>query len=61
MQLCYKVFDILWVKKEDEDINLMGYALRERKRLLDKVIVEKKGKLEVVKYKVLSRFEDIEK
>lgn len=61
MQLCYKVFDILWVKKEDEDINLMGYALRERKRLLDKVIVEKKGKLEVVKYKILSRFEDIEK
>jgi ATP-dependent DNA ligase len=61
MQLCYKVFDILWVKKEDEDINLMGYALRERKRLLDKVIVEKKGKLEVVKYKTLSRFEDIEK
>lgn len=28
MQLCYKVFDILWVKKEDEDINLMSYPLK---------------------------------
>lgn len=45
MQLCYKVFDILWVKKDDEDINLMGYALKERKKLLDKVIVEIRGKL----------------
>jgi len=45
MQLCYKIFDILWVKKDDEDINLMSYPLRERKKLLEKVIVEVPGKL----------------
>lgn len=61
MQLCYKIFDILWVKKEQEDINLMGYPLKERKKLLEKVIIEIKGKLEVVKYKQLSKFDDIEK
>lgn len=57
MQLCYKVFDMLWVKKENEEINLMSIPLRERKKLLDKVITEVEGKLEVVKYKVLSKYE----
>ena len=38
MQLCYKIFDILWVQKDDQDINLMGYPLKERKKLLQKVV-----------------------
>jgi ATP-dependent DNA ligase len=59
MQLCYKIFDILWVKKDNEDINLMSYPLRERKKLLEKVIVEVPGKLEVVQFKILSKLEDI--
>jgi ATP-dependent DNA ligase len=61
MQLCYKVFDMLWVKTENEDINLMSFPLKERKKLLEKVINEVEGKLEIVRYKVLSKYEQIEK
>jgi ATP-dependent DNA ligase len=61
MQLCYKVFDMLWVKTENEDINLMSFPLKERKKLLEKVINEVEGKLEIVKYTVLSKYEQIEK
>ena len=28
MQLCYMVFDILWVKVDNEEINLMSTALK---------------------------------
>jgi DNA ligase 4 len=28
LQLCFKVFDILWLKVENEEMNLMGYPLR---------------------------------
>lgn len=61
MQLCYKVFDLLWVKKDNEDINLMNVPLRERKKLLEKVVKEVPGVLEVVKFKALNSYEDIEK
>jgi ATP-dependent DNA ligase len=30
-RLCYKIFDILWLKEEEEDINLMKYPLKQRK------------------------------
>ena len=30
-RLCYKIFDILWLKSDGEDINLMKYELKQRK------------------------------
>ena len=49
MQLCYKIFDILWVRADDVDspqeINLMSHALKDRKELLEKVITEVTGEL----------------
>ena len=30
-RLCFKVFDILWLKEEGEEINLMKYPLKQRK------------------------------
>ena len=38
MQLCYKIFDLLWVRKDSEEINLMSYPLKERKKILQKAI-----------------------
>ena len=40
MQLCYKIFDMLWVKKNNEDINLMSYRLEDRKALLKMAVTE---------------------
>ena len=49
MQLCYKIFDILWVRADDVDspqeINLMSHPLKDRKELLEKVITEVTGEL----------------
>lgn len=49
MQLCYKIFDILWVRADDGDssqeINLMSHPLKDRKELLEKVITEVPGEL----------------
>jgi ATP-dependent DNA ligase len=39
----------------------MSFSLRERKKLLEKVVNEVEGKLEIVKYKVVSKYEDIQK
>jgi ATP-dependent DNA ligase len=39
----------------------MSISLRERKKLLEKVVNEVEGKFEIVKYKVMSKCEDIEK
>ena len=57
MQLCYMIFDLLWVKKDEQDINLMNVPLSERKKLLQKVVKEVPGVMEVVKYKVLNSYE----
>ena len=59
MQLCYKVFDLLWLKVEGEEANLMGYPLRERKRLLSQVVSEEAGKIDVVEFKELEKYDDI--
>lgn len=39
----------------------MGFALKERKKLLEKVVNEVQGKLEIVRYKILSKYEDIQR
>lgn len=51
MQLCYKIFDIMWLRVENEEMNLMGYPLRERKKILPKVITEIPGRVELVKFR----------
>lgn len=44
------IFDVLWLKEDDEDINLMKYPLRQRKEILNKIVKERAGILEIVKY-----------
>jgi|JI6StandDraft_1071083.scaffolds.fasta_scaffold07350_4 DNA ligase-4 len=34
MQICYKVFDTLWVRHDSEEANLMGFALKKRKHIM---------------------------
>lgn len=51
LQLCYKIFDIMWLKVENDEMNLMGYPLRERKKILPKVITEIPGRVELVKFR----------
>lgn len=50
MQLCYKVFDILYIKGhgDSEEINLMGARLLDRKTVLTRVIKEVPNTLEMV-------------
>ena len=43
-------FDALWLKEDEEDINLMKYPLRQRKEILNKIVKERPGILEIVKY-----------
>ena len=50
-QLCYKIFDILFIKglgPESQEIDLLGAALEERKRVLAKVVQEEPNILEVI-------------
>lgn len=49
LQLCYKVFDILYIKPhgDSEEINLMGARLCDRKTVLSRVIKEIQNVLEV--------------
>ena len=44
------IFDVLWLKEDDEDINLMKFPLRQRKEILNKIVKERPGVLEIVKY-----------
>lgn len=53
MQICYKVFDTLWIRYENEEANLMGVPLKKRKAIMDKFIREEKGRLEIVKGEVV--------
>lgn len=34
MQLCYKVFDIMWIKIDGEEMNMMKTSLKDRKNIL---------------------------
>jgi ATP-dependent DNA ligase len=58
-KLCYKIFDILWLRVENEEMNLMGYPLRERKKILPKVINEVPGRVELVKFREILEYDDI--
>lgn len=57
--LCYKIFDIQWLKVENEEMNLMVYPLRERKKILPKVINEIPGRVEIVKFREILEYDDI--
>lgn len=50
---------MLWLKQDDEDINLMKYPLRQRKNILSKIVKEEVGVLSVVKYEELTEYDDI--
>lgn len=30
-QLCFMIFDVLWLKEDNQEINLMKYPLKQRK------------------------------
>ena len=50
-QLCYKIFDILFIKgggPESQEIDLLGAPLHERKKVLAKVIKPVPNILEVI-------------
>ena len=38
MHLCYMIFDLIWVKLDNEEINLMKFTLEERKRILNNTV-----------------------
>lgn len=59
MQLCYKVFDVLWIKIDGEEMNMMKSPLKDRKNILKNTFKEIKGKLEIVTHKVISEFDSI--
>lgn len=59
MQLCYKVFDVLWIKIDGEEMNMMKSPLKDRKNILKNTFKEVKGKLEIVTHKVISEFDSI--
>ena len=41
----------MWLKVENEEMNLMVYPLRERKKILPKVINEMPKQVELVKFR----------
>ncbi len=45
MQLCYKVFDVMWLRIDGEEMNMMKSALKDRKNILENTLTEVKGKL----------------
>lgn len=57
--MCYMVFDVLWVRIEDEVMNMMKFNLKERKRILENTIKQVPGRLEIVQHKVVGDFDDI--
>ena len=62
MQICYKVFDILYLKahgEESEEINLMGARLQDRKKVLFKVVKEVPNQLEVIRGKECLSVEEV--
>jgi hypothetical protein len=61
LQICYKVFDTLWIRYESEEANLMAIPLRKRKGIMDKFIKEEKGRLEIVRGEMVMGTEIITK
>ena len=54
------VFDLLYVKgHQGEDCNLMTFRLADRKKILTKLVHQKKGSLEVIEGVETSNIEDI--
>ena len=52
LQLCYRIFDILWVKSDDVEMSLLKITLRERKKLLSKVVQKEiQNRIELVTFK----------
>ena len=58
-RLCYKIFDVLWLKEEGEEINLMKFQLKQRKQIMEKIIKQKKGVIEVVRHDEMWDYDDI--
>lgn len=49
MTICYKVFDVLYLKtKEANEFHLMNYTLRDRKKILKEVIDVEPNKVETI-------------
>ena len=62
LQICYKIFDILYIKahgEDQEEINLMGARLSDRKIVLTKVIREMPGLVEIVPHKLCSSVDEV--
>ena len=62
MQICYKVFDILYLKSHGEDseeINLMGARLQDRQNVLARVVREVPNILEIVRGKECLSVEEV--
>ncbi len=45
MQLCYKVFDVMWLRIDGEEMNMMKNTLKDRKNILENTLTEVKGRL----------------
>ena len=58
-RLCFKIFDILWLREENEEINLMKYQLKARKEILQKIVKQRIGVIEVVKHQEITEYDDI--
>jgi ATP-dependent DNA ligase len=62
LQICYKIFDILYIKAhgdDQEEINLMGARLSDRKIVLTKVIREMPGLIEIVPHKLCTSVDEV--
>jgi len=60
LQLCYKVFDILYVKGfQGEECNMMNFRLESRRQVISKIIQPVKDVFEVVEALVTSNIDEI--
>ena len=62
LQICYMVFDILYIKAhgdDSEEINLMGARLQDRKTVLARVVKEVPNILEIVRGKECTTAEEV--
>ena len=63
LQLCYKIFDLLYVKgNKGEEVNLIKtLKVKDRKKILKRIIQEEKNVIEVVEGNNCKNIDDIEK
>ncbi len=62
LQICYKIFDILYIKAhgdDQEEINLMGARLTDRKIVLSKILREIPGLIELVPHKLCTSVDEV--